>query len=258
MKPAVGTRLFVDGTLATGKTIEIGRARAHYLRDVLRLSPGAPLRLFNGCDGEWRAAVATLAKTGGTLAVEARTREQAAEPDLWLVFAPVKRAAIDLIAEKATELGVSRLQPVMTRHAHVDRVNIERLGAIAMAAAEQCERLTLPVICNPVALAELLAQWPLDRRLLVCAEGGEARPIGEALSAFGRVTIDVAGAILTGPEGGFDRAELDALRKSPFAVAVGLGPRILRAETAAMAAIACWQAMVGDGARQPPLRGAAD
>ena len=221
--------------------------------DVLRLAPGAPLRLFNGRDGEWRAVIGKLTKSGGTLAVETRTREQSASPDLWLVFAATKRAAIDLVAEKATELGVARLQPLITQHTHVDRVNIERLRAIAIEAAEQSERLTVPEISPPLDLAKLLADWPQTRRGLVCAEGGSVKPIAAALAAYEKDTTP-SHAIFIGPEGGWSAAELDAFAKNPIFTPVGLGPRILRAETAALAAIACWQAILGDKTQRPPHR----
>jgi 16S rRNA (uracil1498-N3)-methyltransferase len=253
VKPEAGTRLYVEAPLSPSAVVEIGADRAHYLRDVLRLKPGAALRLFNGRDGEWRAAVGKLTKSGCTLAVEVQTRPQSPAPDLWLVFAATKRAAIDLVAEKATELGVIRLQPLMTQHTHVDRVNIERLRAIAIEAAEQSERLTVPEISPPQDLAKLLADWPAARRSLVCAEGGAAQPIATALSAYERDTTP-SWAIFIGPEGGWSAAELDAFGKNPIFTPVGLGPRILRAETAALAAIACWQAILGDKTQRPPHR----
>jgi len=253
VKPEAGTRLYVEAALSSGAAVEVAVDRAHYLRDVLRLKPGAALRLFNGRDGEWRAAIGKLTKSGGTLAVEAQTRKQAPAPDLWLVFAATKRAAIDLVAEKATELGVIRLQPLITQHTHVDRVNIERLRAIAIEAAEQSERLTVPEIGPPRDLAKLLADWPVTRRGLVCAEGGAVQPIATALAAYEKDTTP-SWAIFIGPEGGWSAAELDAFGKNPIFTPVGLGPRILRAETAALAAIACWQAILGDKTQRPPHR----
>jgi 16S rRNA (uracil1498-N3)-methyltransferase len=186
--------------------------------------------------------------------VASQRRPQAFGPDLWLAFAPIKRARIDLIAEKATEMGVSVLWPVMTRRAEPSRVNVERLTNIAIEAAEQTERLDVPEVREPVPFDRLVAKWPTDRTLFVCAEAGAARPIAEAvLSRKGGPA-----GFLVGPEGGFAAAELDALRKLPFVVAVGLGPRLLRAETAVIAALACWQALAGDGATpesRPPFRG---
>lgn len=255
MKPEVSTRLYVEAPLSADVEMEIGADRAHYLRDVLRLGVGAPLRLFNGRDGEWRAAIGKLTKAGGRLIVESQTRAQDAAPDLWLVFAATKRASIDLIAEKATELGISCLQPAITQNTHVDRVNTDRLRAIAIEAAEQCERLTAPEIRTPIALTRLLAEWPANRRLAACVEAGAARPIAEVFSAYADDTAPSPWAILIGPEGGWSPAELDAFGKNPTFIPVGLGPRILRAETAALAAIACWQAILGDRTQRPPLRG---
>jgi len=255
-KPA--TRLYVEAALAAGQAVGLDHGPAHFLRSVLRLEAGARLAVFNGRDGEWLAEIEGLGKGWASLSVLEQRRAATPEPDLWLVFAPIKRARIDFMAEKATELGCSLLQPVMTRFTAVSRVNEERLAANAREAAEQCERLTVPEVRETVSFGELLAGWPAGRRLLVCAEWGEARPIAEALQAIRAETAGGAGqdpgpwAVMTGPEGGFAESELDALRKLPFVTPVGLGPRILRADTAALAAIACWQAVLGDGARRPP------
>jgi len=233
--------------------VRLADERAHYLRHVLRLERGAPVDLFNGRDGEWRSALAAVAKGHATLAVERRLRTQTAAPDLWLVFAPIKRAPIDLVAAKATELGVAALQPVMTQHTAVDRVNLDRLRTIAIEAAEQCERLDVPRVRDVVTLEELLAAWSSERRILLCAESGAAPPIADTLRSQG---CDAAApwAVMIGPEGGFARSELDALGKLPFVMPVGLGPRVLRADTAALAALACWQAILGDGRQRPPHR----
>jgi 16S rRNA (uracil1498-N3)-methyltransferase len=249
------TRLFVDAELRTGGEIRLAGERVHYLRHVLRLEAGASVHLFNGREGEWHCSLVAAAKGHAAVAVERQLRPQAPEPDLWLVFAPIKRTRIDSVAEKATELGVSALQPVATRHTAVERVNLKRLQAIAVEAAEQCERLSVPQVRVPVTLGKLLAEWPAERRLLLCAEAGEARPIAEVL----RSQIDAAArwAVMIGPEGGFARSELDALAKLPFVMPVGLGPRILRADTAALAALACWQAILGDGQQRPPHRSSA-
>lgn len=250
------TRLFVDDALAAGRSLGLDHARSHFLRSVLRLAPGARLAVFNGRDGEWLAEIEGLGKGWCSLNVLAQRRAPAPEPDLWLVFAPVKRARIDFMAEKATELGCSLLQPVMTRFTAVSRVNEERLAANAREAAEQCERLTVPEVRETVSFGRLLDDWPAERRLMVCAEWGAARPIAEALQAIreesGAGSHPQPWAIMTGPEGGFAESELDALRKLPFVTPVGLGPRILRADTAALAALACWQAVLGDGAARPP------
>jgi 16S rRNA (uracil1498-N3)-methyltransferase len=247
----VETRLHVDAPLGAGRELGLDHGRAHFLRSVLRLSRGAAVAVFNGRDGEWLARIDGLGKGWCSLAVEAQRREPAPEPDVWTVFAPIKRARIDFLAEKATELGCAVLQPVITERTAVSRVNVERLAANAREAAEQCSRLSVPEVREPVALADLLAAWPGERRLLLCAEAGPAKPIAEALAAA------EAGpwALLTGPEGGFAQSELDALLDVPFVTPVGLGPRLLRADTAALAALACWQAVLGDGRARPP-RGA--
>ncbi|WP_299623986.1 16S rRNA (uracil(1498)-N(3))-methyltransferase [Pelagibius sp.] len=252
--PRPSTRLYVADSLAEGQSLGLERDRAHFLRSVLRLAPGAKLAVFNERDGEWLAEIEGLGKGWCSLTVGAQLRRPVPEPDLWLVFAPIKRARIDFIAEKATELGCALLQPVMTRFTAVSRVNEERLAANAREAAEQCERLSVPEVRPTRSLGAVLDGWPEGRRLIVCAEWGAARPIAEALQAAKAETPGPTGpwAILTGPEGGFAESELDALRKLPFAVPVGLGPRILRADTAALAALACWQAVLGDGAERPP------
>jgi 16S rRNA (uracil1498-N3)-methyltransferase len=244
-------RLYIDVPLIEGGGVDLDSARAHYLRDVLRREPGATLRLFNGRDGEWQARIERLTKAGARLAVEHQTRQQQSSPDLWLVFAPIKRDRIDLMAEKATELGCRSLLPVFTQHTAMTRVNVERLQAHAIEAAEQSERLDVPDVQTPVKLGELLVSWSPSRRLLVCAESGAAVPMAAALA---ELPSSGAYAVLTGPEGGFARYELDALGKLPFVTAVGLGPRVLRADTAAIAALACWQTILGDGRDRPPAR----
>ncbi len=240
------TRLYIDTALSQDASVTLDADRAHYLRNVLRLEPGAAVSLFNGRDGEWSGSIASLSKRGAEVALVKQTRMQTQEPDLWLVFAPIKKARIDFIAEKATELGVSLLQPVFTQHTAMTRVNVERLRANAMEAAEQTERLSVPQLREAVTLDVLLQSWPSERRLLVCDEAGGGKPIAEALGALDAAAKGAPWAILTGPEGGFDRSELDLLRKLPFVISVGLGPRILRADTAALAALVCWQALIGD------------
>jgi len=236
-------RLFVEAALAQGAAVALAPEQAHRLLHVLRAVRGDAVALFNGRDGEWRAAIEGFGKERCRLRVETRRRAPGApEPDLWLLFAPVKRAAIDLVVEKATELGVSRLLPVLTRHTDVARVNLERLAAIAVEAAGQCERLTVPEVAPPAPLFDSLAAWPAGRPLLVCAEAGAARPI----AAVAQALPPGPAALLVGPEGGFSTTELDELARRPFVHRVGLGPRVLRAETAAIAAVACWQALRGD------------
>ena len=246
-------RLFVGETLAAGAEILLDSDRAHYLRNVLRLQPGDAIGLFNGRDGEWRAHIAAFGRRDARLTVAAQSRAQHAVPDLWLAFAPIKRQRVDWLVEKATELGVSRMIPVLTRRTIVARVNLDRLRAHAIEAAEQTERLDVPAIDDAVTVEKLLRDWPRERRLLLCAEAGAARPLADVLAEFPR-NAPSAMAVMTGPEGGYAPEELDALAALPFVTQVGLGPRILRADTAAIAALACWQAWLGDGGARPPAR----
>lgn len=238
-------RLYVSAELDRGCTVGLTPTQAHYLKHVLRLEAGDSLSLFNGRDGEWTALIDGLGKGWGSLSVQERRRGQEAEPDLWLVFAPIKRTRIDFLAQKATELGVSALWPVFTRHTVVSRVNTERLRANAVEAAEQSGRLTVPTVFEPATLDEVLARWPAERRLALCDNSGGGVPIADALAQ----ASEGPWALLVGPEGGIAGSELDALRKLPFVTVVGLGPRVLRADTAALAALACWQALVGDWRR---------
>ena len=250
------TRLYIDEDLSEGREIGLDHAQSHYLRSVLRLQRGAALAVFNPRDGEWLARIDALGKGWCSLAVAERLRPPAPEPDIWLVFAPIKRARIDFLAEKAAELGATVLQPVITRHTAVSRVNVERLAANAREGAELCGRLAVPEVRAPLGFGELLAGWPKERRLLICAEVGEARPIGEVLgeAAAQDRRAHEPWAIMTGPEGGYAESELDALRQLPFASLVGLGPRLLRADTAALAGLAIWQALLGDVAGRPAWR----
>jgi 16S rRNA (uracil1498-N3)-methyltransferase len=245
------TRLFVEDGLAEGISVGLGAMQAHYLLHVLRLKTGDRVALFNGRDGEWLAHIDGFGRGWCSLAVIGRRRPQTVEPDLWLLFAPIKRARVDFLVQKATELGVSGLWPVFTRHTQMARVNTDRLSANATEAAEQCGRLSVPAIFEPAALDDVIARWPEDRRLLLCEERGTAPPVAGVLAAEAGKIGGGRGprepwAVLTGPEGGFARSELDALNDLAFVRPVGLGPRILRAETAALAALTCWQAMLGD------------
>ncbi len=240
MKPEA--RLYVAGDLAAGASLGLTPSQAHYLKSVLRLMPGAAIALFNGRDGEWLGRIDGFGKGWCSLTVAERLRPQAPEGDLWLVFAPVKRARIDFLVEKATELGASALVPVQTARTIVERVNLERLTANAIEAAEQTRRLTVPEIRALQPLDRLLRAWPSERRILLCDESGRSPPIAGVLE---RVAPG-AWAVLIGPEGGFTESELDALKKLPFVCPVGLGPRVLRAETAALAALAVFQALRGD------------
>ena len=251
MTTTAKARLYVEVDLAAGEAVSLAAGQTHYLGNVLRLEPGASVLLFNGRDGEWIARIDDLGKGEGGLTCVGPTRAQGVAPDLWLVFAPIKRAPLDFLVQKAVELGVAALWPVFTEHTDVKRVNTGRMTTTAIEAAEQSARLTVPEIMAPTRLAKALEEWPDGRRLLVCAEAGEATPIDEALHA---AEPDVPYAILTGPEGGFAPSELDGVRKLPFVSAVNLGPRLLRAETAALAALGCWQAVLGDWRSRPPKR----
>lgn len=243
LKEAGGlTRLFVTATLEPGGSVALDDGQAHYLLHVLRARVGDRVLLFNGRDGEWQAEIATAGKRGVTLSMLRQTLQQAPVPDLWLVFAPVKKTPSDYLAQKATELGVVKLQPVFTRRTIVSRINEERLLANAVEAAEQSARLSVPEIGAALTLEKLLAAWPRERQLFFCDEGGGAKPLAEAARDGGSGPA----AILTGPEGGFDLVEREILRALPFVTPVALGPRILRADTAALAALAIWQSVSGD------------
>jgi 16S rRNA (uracil1498-N3)-methyltransferase len=235
-------RLFVVARLAAGTTFELPPGQAHRLRTVLRLGVGAGVAAFNAADGEWLCRVAALGRGDLTLMVERLLRPAEIEPDLWLLFAPIKRARLDWLVEKATELGVSALLPVFTRRTQIERANLDRLRAHAIAAAEQSERLSVPELHPPRPLDDALAAWPAGRRLVVCDETGAGEPIADAIGRIGLEQV----ALLTGPEGGFTETELDYLDKLPFVTRVGLGPRVLRADTAALAALSVYQAIVGD------------
>jgi len=238
-------RLFVADDLGEGAAITLGREQSRYLANVMRAKAGDGVALFNGRDGEWEGEITSLGKRAIDLRIAARLRPQAVEPDLWLAFAPIKRGRIDYVAAKATELGVARLIPVMTARTQMTRVNTGRLRANAVEAAEQCERLTVPEVSEPVSLADLLASWPAGRRLLVGDETGGGQPIAEAAGDIA-TGASLPCAVLVGPEGGFSADELDALGKLTFVTKIGLGPRIMRADTAAIAALSVIQAIAGD------------
>jgi 16S rRNA (uracil1498-N3)-methyltransferase len=233
-------RLFVDQPLGQGQAVALSADQAHYLFAVMRLAKGAMVALFNGRDGEWRAEVMEAGKRGGVLVCDSQTKGLQMPPDLWLLFAPIKKARTDFIVEKAAEMGVRRIVPVQTRHTNSERIRQDRLQAHAVEAAEQCGGTFVPEVADLVALDRLLAGWPADRRILWCDEAMVgARVALEGLEAG-------PWAILIGPEGGFSDAEAAKLRAMPLVVAVSLGPRILRADTAAVAALALWQSVLGD------------
>ena len=238
--PAI--RLFVEAALAPGAEIACTAEQANYLVNVLRLGTGAEILAFNGRDGEWRARLAEVAKRRCTLRSVALERPQQGGPDVHYLFAPLKHARLDYMVQKATEMGVAHLQPVLTRRTAVSRVNLERMRANAIEAAEQCGVLRVPTVGEPAKLSGLLDAWDPARRLIFCDEGAS---LANPLAALRSV---VAGplAVLVGPEGGFEAAERDLLHKQPFAVAISLGPRIMRADTAAVAALALVNATLGD------------
>jgi 16S rRNA (uracil1498-N3)-methyltransferase len=234
-------RLFLDHDLGPGQTVPLSQDKAHYLFGVMRRGPGDTILVFNGRNGEWRAEVAQAGKRSGALSVLEQTRPLQTPPDLWLLFAPIKKARTDFIVEKATELGVCRIQPVSTRFTNSERIRRDRLQAHAVEAAEQCGGTHVPEVADLVPLDRVLADWPAERQLVFC---DEAR-VGAA-SDLGRVLRGAPAAILIGPEGGFSDDERARLLAMEAATPVSLGPRILRADTAATAAIALWQAAVGD------------
>lgn len=241
MASAPKIRLYLEDGLASGATIVPRDEQTHYLRKVMRLGAGDEIAVFNGRDGEWRATLTLDGSRRCSLVAQERLRAQQKVPDVWLCFAPVKRPHIDLIATKATELGAARLVPVMTRYTMVDRVNARRLRANAIEAAEQCGRLDVPALDEPMGLDSFLAE--LGGRFLFWAdESGGGQPLIPARDA----TLPGPAALLVGPEGGFSDDERTRLRDFEGALAVSLGPRILRAETAAIAMLALWQAVAGD------------
>ena len=235
-------RLFVTAALNQGAAVPLDRDQAHYLFNVMRLEAGASVSIFNGRDGEWRAEVAEAGKRRGVLAVREKTAPQRVPPDLWLAFAPIKKTRTDFIVEKAAELGVARILPVFTRHTNAERLRVDRLQAHAVEAAEQCGETHVAEVTEPARLDTLLDGWDPARRLMFCDETRDALPAAEALAA----TSPGPWAILIGPEGGFAPDETGRLRALPYVTPVTLGPRILRADTAAVAAIALWQSTLGD------------
>jgi 16S rRNA (uracil1498-N3)-methyltransferase len=236
-------RLYVDAPLAAGAKVTLEASQVNYLRNVLRRKAGEAVLVFNGRDGEWRGTLAEAGKRNVLLVIEKLIRAQTAAPDLHYLFAPLKHARLDYMVQKAVELGVSRLQPVLTRHAQVARVNLDRMRANAVEAAEQCGILTLPEVAQPVTLDRMIAERDPGRMLVFCDEDAEVKDPIAALSAL---RPSEALAVLIGPEGGFAEDERAALVALPNVLRLALGPRILRADTAAVAALALVNAAVGD------------
>jgi 16S rRNA (uracil1498-N3)-methyltransferase len=233
-------RLYVEHSLAQGQTVPLSDAQANYLFNVMRLGPGAVLSLFNGRDGEWDGVVTEAGKRRGLMRVDGMTAPLQPPPDLWLLFAPLKKVRTDFVVEKAVELGVARILPVQTDFTNAERVRADKMTAHAIEAAEQCGATMVPDVAEVQRLSALLDHWPGDRRLWFCDER----------LATGAAPVPATGgapaAILIGPEGGFSDAERARLQRLPMAQPIRLGPRILRAETAAVAALTLWQSIHGD------------
>ncbi|MDQ2091723.1 16S rRNA (uracil(1498)-N(3))-methyltransferase [Marimonas arenosa] len=238
---AAKIRLYVEHALGEGQTVPLTRDQAHYLFGVMRLLPGDAVSLFNGRDGEWRAEVVEAGKRGGTLACTGQSGAQRNPPDLWLLFAPIKKARTDFIVEKATEMGAAKILPVQTEFTNAERIRQDRLQAHATEAAEQCGGTFVPKVTALQRLSKVLEQWPADRQLMFCDEAlaGDTPTLPDRFAGQ-------PWAILIGPEGGFSEAERARLSALDVAHPVALGPRILRADTAAVAAMTLWQIQLGD------------
>jgi 16S rRNA (uracil1498-N3)-methyltransferase len=239
-------RLYIEAPLTGGQGLGLQPAQTNYLRNVLRLKAGAPVLVFNGRDGEWRATLTDSGKRALALEIGEQTRPQTQPLDLHYLFAPLKHARLDYMVQKAVEMGVSRLQPILTRHTQVARVNLDRMRANAIEAAEQCGILTLPEIAAPVSLERMLAEREPTRLLVFCDEDAEVRDPVAALAGVRPQGAPPALAVLIGPEGGFAADERGALLRAPNIVRLALGPRILRADTAAVAALTLVAAVLGD------------
>ena len=251
MSENIKARLYVENDLSEGGQILLEGCQGHYLTAVMRCRAGDLILLFNGRDGEWLAQIVTAGKGRASVQILENTAPQKPEPDLWYLFAPVKKARTDYMIEKATELGVSLIRPILTARTNLDRFKPDKIRRHAIEAAEQCERFTVPVVEPMIKLDELLANWPADRLMMFCDEEGDQ---DQNTYVVGRAMDEVAAwqgapekwAILIGPEGGFSPAERGLIRAQEYVVPVTLGPRILRADTAAVAAITLWQSFAGD------------
>lgn len=242
--PRSAPRLFVTGPLAQGQSVAIEGGQAHYLSKVMRVAPGDAVILCDDETGEWAGEVVSAGKRDVVLELRERLREREAVPDFWLCAALLKKPNFDLVLEKATELGVARIQPMITRRCVADKLNAERAETIVTEAAEQCARTALPQVAEPVKLDALLREWPAGRALFFADETGGAPAAGQFAAHSGPA------ALLVGPEGGFDEEERAAIRAHPMARAISLGPRILRGETASIGATALWMAIAGDWSKQ--------
>jgi 16S rRNA (uracil1498-N3)-methyltransferase len=245
MAVATRQRLFVRTSLSAGATVDLDPAQTNYLVNVLRMAPGESVAVFNGRDGEWKASLVERRRRSYALTVERQDRQQTARPDLYYLFAPLKQGRLDYMIQKAVEMGAGLMTPVLTQHTQVTRLNAERMEANAIEAAEQCGLLSIPQIDDAIPLSQLLDAWPQvepDRRIVYC---DEAAPMADPVAAL----QGIAGrrvAVLVGPEGGFSAEERTRLRALPFVTPIRIGPRILRADTAAVAALALVQAVLGD------------
>ncbi len=251
MPNRIKARLYVETGLDTGREILLDGNQGHYLVNVMRIRAGEFILLFNGRDGEWLAETVKVGKGKAMVLVRENITRQRTEPDLWYLFAPIKKARLDYMVQKATELGVSLIRPVLTERTNLDRLKIDKIRAHAIEAAEQCERFSVPVVEPMVKLEQLLAEWPKDRLIMFCDEEGEddqnCFPVGRAIDEVNAwQERPKKWAILIGPEGGFSPAERSLISHQENVVPVTLGPRILRADTAAVAAIALWQSFAGD------------
>ena len=233
-------RLYVPQTLSTDVSIDLPQNQAHFLGTVMRKNMGDPLRVFNGTDGEWLAEIKFVSKRTAVVVISKQLRSPYSPPDMWLLFAPVKKARSNFIVEKATELGVSRLQPIITART-TSTVKTDKMTAQVIEAAEQTERLDLPKICQPVKLEHILPDWDEGRTLIFADEAGGALPAAQVLA-----DMKAPCAVLIGPEGGFVPEEREMLLAKPYVVPITLGPRILRSDTAALSVLTLWQALRGD------------
>lgn len=246
-KHSARIRLYTNSALSDSAYIELSKENAHYLANVMRKKSGDDILLFNGCDGEWLGTLDNISKKSGQVKVKQQTKSQQNSPDLLLCFALVKNAPSANIVQKATELGVGALQPMITKYTVAKRINIDKISSNVIEAAEQCRRLDVPKVLETSSLTDILNNWDEERTIILCDESGEGKPILEALSGK---NINKA-AIFIGPEGGFSADEFEMLRKKPYMISVGMGARILRADTAAIAAITCYQAVLGDWSFSP-------
>lgn len=242
-------RIFVTEDLAAGGDIELPEGQSKYLTRVMRLAEGDSIRVFNGRHGEWRAVLHQTSSKRVSISPSDQTRDQVAGPELTLMFAPLKKARTDFVVEKACELGVRTIQTVMTEYTQASRVRADRLQSVVIEAAEQTERMDIPTVEDDLPLLTALDRWDGNAPVFYCDESGDALPMIDAVKEQGASSA----AILIGPEGGFAPNERERLRSLPFVVPVTLGPRILRAETAAVAALTLWQSVLGDWAHHPYL-----